>query len=116
MRSVLAAAYAVCVSKWPASMLKMRVHGLISGGVTLLQCAPPSIVTLITPSSEPDQSTLRLRGEGERAVMLPCGPTFTSAAYLPVLAGTGQVCRVRSPLMRVQLSPWSADRHTAFDA
>ena len=44
-RSVFAAAYAVCASKWPASMLKMRVHGLICGGVTFVHFAPPSIVT-----------------------------------------------------------------------
>src|ERR1051326_3880189 len=53
MRSVFAAAYAVCVSKWPASILKMRVHGLIAGGVTFVHAAPPSIVPWIGPPSAP---------------------------------------------------------------
>src|SRR5579859_6550560 len=71
IRSVFAAAYAVCVSKWPASMLKMRVHGLISGGVTLVHFAPPSSVTWMFPSSVPAHRTVSLFGDGDRAVMLP---------------------------------------------
>ena len=55
MRIVFAAAYAVRLSKWPASMLKMRVHGLIAGGVTFVHFAPPSIVTWMLPSSVPAQ-------------------------------------------------------------
>jgi hypothetical protein len=44
MRSVFAATYAVNVSKWPASILKMRVQGLISAGVTSFQAVPPFVV------------------------------------------------------------------------
>src|ERR1700733_4105995 len=104
-RRVLAAAYAVAASKWPASMLKMRLHGLICGGVTLVHFAPPSVVSWMRPSPAPAQSTLTSSGEGARAVMEPCGAGVTVAAYLPALAGTSHVWRVRSPLMAVQLCP-----------
>ena len=115
-RIVLAAAYAVSVSKWPASMLKMRVHGLICGGVTLVHFAPPSIVTWMLPSSVPAQRTLTSFGEGESAVIVPSGAGVTVLAYLPAFAGTSQVWRVRSPLMRVQLLPPSIVFNTAFCA
>src|SRR5512146_1987157 len=115
-RSVLAAAYAVRSSKWPASMLKIRVHGLICAGVTLLQLVPPSMVTWTLPSSVPAQITLTLRGDGDSAVMEPCGDGVTVLPYLPVFAGTAQVWRVRSGLMRVQLCARSVLFHTAFDA
>src|SRR5215510_10202282 len=81
-RSVLAAAYAVSVSKCPASMLKIRVHGLICGGVTFVQFTPPSIVTWILPSSLPAHSTFTSRGDGASAVIDPAGPGVTFAAYL----------------------------------
>src|ERR1017187_41043 len=68
-RRVLAAAYAVLVSKWPAPMLNMRAPALTWGGVTL-------------------------------------------ATYLPALAGTSHVWRVRSPLMGVQLCPPLVVFHT----
>ena len=116
IRMVFAAAYAVSVSKWPASMLKMRVHGLISGGVTFVHFAPPSIVTWMWPSSVPAHNTLTSRDEGERAVMLPAGLGVTPAAYLPALAGTAQVWRARSPLMRVQFLPPSRVFQTALEA
>ena len=113
---MLAAAYAVRLSKWPASMLKMRVHGLIAGGVTLVHFAPPSVVTWMLPSSVPAQSTFDARGDGESAVIEPCGPGVTLLAYFPAFAGTAHVCRARSGLMRVQLCAWSIVFHTTFDA
>src|SRR3954471_4661659 len=112
---VFAAAYAVRSSKWPASMLKMRVHGLMAAGVTLAQLRPPSVVVWITPSSVPVQRMFILRGDGEKAVMLPNGAGVTPEAYLPALAGTAHVCRVRSGLMRVQLCAWSVLFQTTFD-
>src|SRR6516165_6179758 len=108
MRSVFAAAYAVSESKWPASMLKMRVHGLICEGVTSVHFVPPSTVTWMFPSSLPAHSTVSLLGDGDSAVMLPVRATVTPLAYLPTLAGTSHVDRVRSPLMRVQLWPPSS--------
>src|SRR5262245_55189069 len=90
-RIVFAAAYAVALSKCPASMLKMRVHGLIAGGVTFVHFAPPSIVTWILPSSVPAQMTFTSFGDGESAVMAPEGPGVTPLAYLPAFAGTAQV-------------------------
>ena len=63
-RRVFTAAYAVCASKWPASMLKTFQKGFSSGGVTLFQCAPPSVVVQISPSSVPAQ--MRLTSSGER--------------------------------------------------
>src|SRR5260370_42490976 len=86
-RKVFAAAYAVLVSKWPASMLKMRVHGLICGGVTLVHFRPPSMVTWMRPSPVPAHSTLTSRGEGARAVTEPMGDAVTVEAYLPAFAG-----------------------------
>src|SRR5512144_2268659 len=103
MRSVLAAAYAVRLSKCPASTLKMRVHGLISPGVTFLHVAPPSTVTWMLPSSVPAQRIFTSRGEGESAVMLLIGEGVTVLAYLPLLAGTAHVWRARSGLIRDQL-------------
>ncbi len=86
-------------------MLKMRVHGLICGGVTLVHFAPPSMVTWIRPSPVPAQSTFTSSGEGASAVMVPRADGFTVDAYLPALAGTSHVWRVRSPLIGVQLCP-----------
>src|SRR6266436_7781084 len=90
-RIVFAAAYAVFTSKCPASMLKMRVHGLICGGVTFVHFAPPSVVTWMLPSSVPAQRTLMLFGDGESAVIVPSGAGATPLAYLPAFAGTVQV-------------------------
>src|SRR5271170_7393173 len=86
-------------------MLKMRVHALISGGVTLVHFSPPLVVTWMKPSPVPAQSTFTSIGEGASAVTEPCAAAFTVGAYLPALAGTSQVCRVRSPLIGVQLCP-----------
>src|ERR1035437_592156 len=116
-RRVLAAAYAVLVSKWPASLLKMGGPGLVlgggavvpfgapagAGGVTLFHLAPPSVVAWMTPSPVPAQSTLTSRGEGAIAVTVPAGAGVTVEAYLPALPGTSHVWRERSPLMGVQL-------------
>src|ERR1044071_140880 len=82
-------------------MLKMRVHGLIAGGVTLLHVTPPSRVVWMVPSSVPAQRIAIDFGLGLRAVMLPIGPGFTVLAYLPAFFGTSHVCRVRSGEMRV---------------
>src|SRR5690242_11198428 len=97
-------------------MLKMRVHGLIVGGVTLVHVPDGPDIIWMLPSSVPAQSTFTSIGDGESAVMLPVGVGVTLAPYFPVLAGTSQVWRVRSPLMRVQLLPPSRVRHTAFCA
>ena len=97
-------------------MLKMRVHGLIAAGVTLVHVPPPFVVVWIVPSSVPVQSTPMLRGDGEKAVMLPSGAGVTVLAYLPAEAGTAHVCRARSGLMRVQLCARSVVFHTTFVA
>src|SRR5262245_59473846 len=89
-------------------MLKMRVHGLIDVGVTLVQVAPPSRVTLMAPSSEPDHRINGDFGLGAIAVRLPIGLGLTDAPYFPVLAGAVQFApRVRSPEMHVHECPWS---------
>src|SRR5262245_39961865 len=97
-------------------MLKMRVHGLIDGGVTLLHVVPPSRVTWMLPSSVPAHTIPIESGLGLSAVMLPIGPGFTVLAYLPVFAGTVHVCRVRSGEIRDHECPWSTLFHTTFDA
>ena len=56
----------------------MRVHGFTAGGVTFFQCAPPSMVTLIAPSSVPVQMMPSFLGDGESAVIAPCGEGSTS--------------------------------------
>src|SRR5271157_1150359 len=93
-------------------MLKMRVHALISDGVTLVHFAPPSVVTCSSPSPVPAHSTLTSRDDGASAVIDPVGAGVTVPAYLPAFAGTSQVWRVRSPLMAVQLWPPLAVFHT----
>ena len=103
MRSVFAAAYAVSVSKWPASMLKMRVHGWMAAGVTFFHVTPPFIVTWMLPSSVPAQSTPPLRDDADSAVIAPRGVGVTPRAYRPALAGIAQVWRARSGLIRAQL-------------
>src|SRR5436190_23671556 len=97
-------------------MLKMRVHGLIAGGVTLVQVVPASRVTWMLPSSEPAQRTASDRGLGLSAVMLPIGPGLTVLAYLPAFAGTAHVARVRSGEIRDQECPWSRLFQTTLDA
>ena len=57
------------------------------------------------PSPVPAHRTFTSSGEGASAVTDPCAAGFTVDAYLPALAGMSQVCRVRSPLMAVQLWP-----------
>ena len=115
IRMVFAAAYAVRASKWPASRLKIRVQGLIAGGVTLLQVAPPFVVTWMLPSSVPAHITFTLLLDSDSAVIEPRGDGVTLAAYFPALAGGVQVCRARSGLIRVQLFAWSADFQTTFE-
>ena len=82
------------------------------GGVTLVHFRPPSIVTWIRPSPVPAHSTFTSSGEGASAVTEPSGDGVTLAAYLPALAGTSHVCRVRSPLIGVQLCPPFTVFHT----
>ncbi len=96
-------------------MLKMRVHAAMALGVTLVHLAPPSVVTWMLPSSVPAQITPSSRGEGERAVIVPCGPGVTSLAYLPTLGGTVHVWRARSGLMRVHAWPPSRVFQTTLD-
>src|SRR5215813_6098536 len=115
-RSVFAAAYATSGSKCPASMLKIRVHGLIDGGVAFVHVTPASCVTWMVPSSVPAQRTAIDFELGPSAVMLPIGPGFTVLAYLPAFAGTAHVCRVRSGEIRDHECPWSTLFHTTFDA
>src|ERR1022692_2915634 len=94
------------VSKWPAAILKMRVHGLICAGVRSVHLAPPSVVTCSRPSPVPAHRTLTSRGEGPSAVTDRVADTVTVEAYLPAFCGTSHFwARVRSPLMAVQLWP-----------
>src|SRR5262245_13217464 len=116
MRSVFAAAYATSGSKCPASILKMRVHGLIDGGVTFVHVVPPSRVIWMLPSSVPTQTMPIESGLGLSAVMLPIGAGFTVLAYLPTLAGTVHVWRVRSGEIRDHEWPWSTLFQTTFEA
>ena len=117
MRIVFAAAYAVSVSKCPASMLKMRVHGLICGGVTFVHFAPPSVVTWMLPSSVPAHRTLTSLGDGDSAVIDPAGGgrdgRSRTCRRSPERPTSG---RARSPLMRVQFLPPSRVLQTAFCA
>ena len=55
MRSVLTAAYAVSGSNRPGSIMKTFQYEPIAFGVTSVQCAPPSAVVAIAPSSVPTQ-------------------------------------------------------------
>ena len=94
------------MSKWPASILKMRAQGFICGGVTLVHFAPPSVVTWMTPSPVPAHRTFRSSGEGASAVMEPVAVGVKPDAYLPAFEGGSHLSpRVRSPLMAVQLWP-----------
>src|SRR4051812_34622295 len=90
----------------------MRVHGLICGGVTLLHFAPPSVVSCRSPSPVPAHSTFTSSGEGASAVTEPIAAGVTVPAYLPAFAGMSHVCRVRSPLIAVQLWPPLVVFHT----
>jgi hypothetical protein len=90
-RSVLAAAYAVMLSKCPASMLKMRVHGLICGGVTFDHFGAAVHRHLNVAVVVPAQRIFTSRGDGESAVMLPPAPGVTVLAYLPAFAGTAHI-------------------------
>ena len=92
-------------------------QGFNCGGVTLSQCAPPSCVTQIRPSSVPAQIRFSSSGEGASAYTTPRSVGLASLlfAYLPTLAGTFQVLRVRSGLIRFQSSPPSSLCHTVFD-
>ena len=96
-------------------MLKIRVHGLIDGGVTLFHVVPPLVVTWMCPSSVPAHRIDSERGDGESAVMLPIGAGFTVAAYFPALAGTSHVWRVRSGETRVQLCALSVLFQTTLE-
>src|SRR5690348_16666471 len=95
-------------------MLKIRVHGLMAAGVTLVHFTPPSVVTWIFPSSVPAQIIPPLRGEADNAVIAPRGDGFTAAPYFPVFAGTAHVCRARSGLIRVHVfPPFRSEEHTS---
>jgi hypothetical protein len=45
-------------------MASMRPHGGTVSGVTFRQCAPPSVVSWISPSSVPTQISSGDRGDG----------------------------------------------------
>src|SRR6185312_1753093 len=114
---VLIAAYATFGSKWLASSANTRHHGFNCGGVTLSQCAPPSCVTQIRPSSVPAQSRFPFNGDGASAYTTPRSVGLASLlfAYLPTLAGTVQVLRVRSGLICFQFCPPSSLCHTVLE-
>src|SRR5262245_60312164 len=97
-------------------MLKMRVHAVISGGVTFFHDAPPSLVIWIWPSSVPAQRIFTSSADGDNAVIAPIGAGGMSFEYFPALFGAVHVCRARSELMRVQWAPPSIVFHTAFEA
>ena len=65
---MLIAAYAVCGSVWLASSTETFCHADNCGGVMLLQCAPPSVVSQISPSSVPAQMRLTSTGDGAQRV------------------------------------------------
>src|SRR5690348_7822459 len=113
----LIAAYATFGSKWLASSENTRHHGFNCGGVTLSQCEPPSRVTQIRPSSVPAQIKFSFSGEGASAYTTPrwLGLASLLLAYLPTLAGTFHVLRVRSGLICFQFVPPSSLCHTLFD-
>ena len=87
-------------------MLKMRVQGLICGGVTLvhLRAAVGGDLQQAIAGAGPQHVDVerRRRERGDRA---HAATGVTVEAYLPALVGTSQVWRVRSPLMAVQLWP-----------
>src|SRR5579875_1028101 len=91
-------------------MIETFHHGFSSGGVTLFQCWPPSVVNQINPSSVPAQRRSALKGEGASAYTTPrcTGLAVGLSAYLPTFAGTSYVLRVKSPLIWVQLLPPSS--------
>ena len=61
------AAYAVCGSLWLASITDTFCQADNCGGVMLFQCAPPSVVSQIRPSSVPAQMRLMSSGDGASA-------------------------------------------------
>ncbi len=99
--------YAVAESNAEASMSETRPRSGMSFGVTLLHDLPASFVTLMMPSSEPVHTTLVVRFDGAIAN----STAYTSGPFMsrvigppegPIVSGS---CRVRSGLMRSQLSP-----------
>ena len=57
-RRVFTAAYAVSGSNRPGSMMNTFMNEVSCGGVTSVQCSPPSAVVATTPSSVPIQMRL----------------------------------------------------------
>src|SRR4051812_35160093 len=106
-RNRLTATYAVAESNAPASMMLTRPRSGMSLGVTLAQVFPPSLVTLMMPSSEPAQRTfvVRLDGASAKTVAYTSGPFMSRVIGPPdgpIVFGSW---RVRSGLMRSQLWP-----------
>src|SRR5512143_2138545 len=114
----LTATYALAESNAEASMMLTRPKSGMSFGVTLLHVLPPSFVTLMMPSSEPVQITFVVRLDGATAKIT----AYTSGPFMsrvigppdgPIVLGS---CRVRSGLIRSQLSPPFVVFHRCCDA
>src|SRR5215510_14684802 len=83
---------------------------------TLVQCAPPSVVTWTLPSSVPAQITLALRGLSEMAVMVQWNSARVLSSEISPpesLIFSGSLV-VRSGLMTFQVSPPSAERKSTL--
>ena len=116
---MLAAAYAVSASKWPASMLKIFIHGVSAGGVTSVQCSAAvrrhvdhAVVGADPDAVDVDVATARSRRSG---------PTARSARRCPALREVladalrrSQVLRFSSGLICFQLMPLSIVFHSTL--
>src|SRR5579883_500852 len=94
------------------------LHGVSCGGVTLRQCAPPSAVFQISPSSVPAQSRLACMGDGAIAYTTArlLKPVLSAAVAGSRFGGTYVDGRVRSGLMICQLAPSSELRKICWRA
>jgi hypothetical protein len=101
------------VSKWPASILKMRVHGfdLRRRDVGPFQAAVGGDLNQAVAGARPQHVHVERRWRKRRNRPLR-RDGVTVDAYLPALAGMSHVWRVRSPLMAVQLCPPLVVFHT----
>src|SRR5579885_2030976 len=116
-RKRFTATYAVAESNADASICDTRPKSGMSFGVTFAQCAPPSFVTLINPSSEPAQMTLVVRFDGaiENTTAYTSGPFMSRVIGPPDGPMVFGSWRVRSGLMRSQLSPPFVVFHTCCE-
>src|ERR687888_337263 len=91
-------------------MFAIFAHGDSLGmlAVTLVQCAPPSIETWISPSFDPAQSTPALTGDSASANRVaPSNVMRLSVVTPPELCWCVVSLRVRSGLTTFQLAPRS---------